>query len=254
MKRVSPFLSRGTVVVAHLLCLVGPVTHARGAELFGGWEGDTNIQGYAFVSLGVAGPLTPRISVAARITSSYLYYEFPEGSATVDVTSPGVDFLVGPRLAVGDGGSLLVVGGVELRRNTEEAADRVKGTVTKEEDNRTAARAQALLYLPFRQQNVGMLLVDYGDANQYIFSKLVLKRRVTALREGTTTSAMLGVDVTGQGNDDVRSFQVGGLIELSFVNVPLNIGLRAGYKRSRFADDTSWDGAYFGADFYTRFP
>src|SRR5574341_1349335 len=77
-----------------------PITsYALEVESFGGWEGDSQDQGFGFASLGSVFVINDRTALLGRVMGSYLYYNFDSVNSTTKVTSPGVTLLSGSRFS-----------------------------------------------------------------------------------------------------------------------------------------------------------
>jgi hypothetical protein len=95
-------------------------------------------------------------------------------------------------------------------------------------------------------------LVNYSTADRYTWGRLGFKEQISNRAWERPNAVFLGVEGIAQGNHDIRSNQVGGLLEIS--NVPTNVSVmfKAGYKRSTFNVGPAATGPYFSVGFYRR--
>lgn len=96
------------------------------------------------------------------------------------------------------------------------------------------------------------LFADYSAATHYQFTRLALKHPIRLGRFPAGTFS-LGIEGIAQGNKDLFTLQEGGLIEVHFGPGATSIGIKAGYKETRFSDDSHQHGTYMGIGVYTAF-
>ena len=63
----------------------------------------------------------------------------------------------------------------------------------------------------------------------------------------------LGAEITGQGNSDGRTAQIGGLFEVAFPADHASLQLRTGYSQLRNPDGSHESHPYFGVGYYQAF-
>lgn len=220
-------------------------------EFIAGYEGDTHGTGYGFAGPAYVHPLRPRLAFTARVFASYLVYEFEEAGGTRKVRSPGVNPSVGLRFGATNFVQLLA--GLDVRRR-EDSFEGPGGVGSrKDRDTRVGASFGAEWYTnPSDRDNVHAL-VNYGTVDKYTWARLGYKRQLTNVGWQEPLALFGGVEVIGQGNDDIRSMQAGPLVELNFVRARTALMLRGGYKRSTFDAAPDRSGPYFGIGLYKRF-
>jgi hypothetical protein len=230
-----------SVAATGLLCLLPGA--AEGQELIAGWEGASG-RGYAFLSPVLGVQLSQRHALVIRGAASYLYYEFPEAAGITDVTSPGAAAGLAYRLR-GRRATATIGPGFELRRTTRQPSAGTRSRATER-----GLTAQGDIFFQPTPLTTLSLIASYGHANRYIWTRLGLKRQVTNPRFTEPAALGLGLEVTGQGNRDVRSYQAGAVFALDLVRASASLQLRGGYARLSYADASKESRAYFGAGFY----
>lgn len=96
------------------------------------------------------------------------------------------------------------------------------------------------------------LLASYGAANKYHWVRAGVKRQVGGFASDVT-AWHLGGDVTLQGNQDVKSRQLGGVLEAAFARGAGSLQLRAGYSHRTNPDGSSKSEPYLGIVVYQAF-
>lgn len=218
-------------------------------ELIGGFEADTHGSAYAFFGPGYVHPIRPGLAWTARAFVNYLAYEFTGATGETDVRSPGFNAAAGVRF--GDRSWLGVFAGPEVKwRRTEVTLP--GGQTLSDSDAEVGANVGAEVYANPTSHNNLHGIVNYGTVDKYTWARLGFKEQVTNRNWQGSSTAYVGVEGIVQGNDDIRSTQVGGFVE--FLRVPANLSLtfRLGYKRSTFDMGPNKTGPYFGAGFYKR--
>jgi hypothetical protein len=220
---------------------------ARCHELVAGWEGDAT-NGYAFVQPVLSFPQRDDGSTfVVRPTAGYLSYESRDVSGVTKVSSPGLSVglawrLRAPRL------TFTVGPGFEQRW---ERRDQPDGTEIK--NTQSGFTLSADVYFQANPLTSLSLITTYGDANQYRWSRGAIKRQITNQDFASNRSTSLGVEVTEQGNDDVRRDEIGGLLELGFLGARASVQMRGGYSRSHNRDGSAETRPYFGVGIYRQF-
>lgn len=232
------------IVFIGLLLSVPP--HAlAGAELAAGWEGSTS-RGYGFVapmvSFGARGPW----SWIARGSLSYLHYELHEADGVTRVRSPGQAIGValrysGPRLAASFGP------GYEIRQTTRRNS---AGSKVQEDENGLTVQGDVFFQATPRT-NLSAIL-SYGEANEYFWGRVGVKRQLTNFDYSGPTALHAGVELTTQGNDDSDADQIGGMFEIAFPQTRASLQFRAGRSRE-YTDGSDQSENYFGVGFYRGF-
>jgi hypothetical protein len=234
-----------------LAIFFNPMTcEALELENFGGWERDSQNQGFGFVSLGSVFVLNDRTAVLGRVMGSYLYYNFDSANGTTEVTSPGITLLSGGRFSR-EGMTAILLGGAELRRNRN-VENFTSGLSSTHRETEFGGVAQGMVDTVLFSQTWLNLFINYGGANQYTFSRLAIKRQITNFSYAAPYTFFVGLEGIGQGNQDIIGAQGGGFLEVFFSPTRLSILFKGGYKHSWFPDAPEKDGTYLGVNFYTR--
>jgi hypothetical protein len=218
-------MPRITLALATLL-IAAPLS----AEWVAGYEGDDR-RGYGYLMRLERFPIAPGRQVVVWGTASYLFYDAREAGGASRVTSPGVgagamvrwstarsDFGIGP--------------GYEVRWTRR--AD-LGGFESREIEHGPSVQGD----LSYRLDALTRLGVagSYSDANEWLHGRGHLIREISpALRAGPEAGV--------QGNDDVRVYSYGGVVE-----VPLQdrtgLQFRAGQSRIRYRDGTEEARPYY---------
>jgi hypothetical protein len=216
-----------------------------------GYEGDSNDMSYGFLGPGFNRPINDRLSLVGRLNLSHLRYEFENGlGGRTEVTAPGISPAIG--LRYGRRNWVRFTTGVVVRRE-ERTFNDAFGPVRTEEDTRVGLSLGADAWWNVnRRANVHAML-HYGAASSYIWSRLAAKHQVSNFDWRGPITLYLGAEGVAQGNDDIRSYQIGPLAELNFAGSDLSLTVRGGYKRSTFEIGESDSGPYFGVGLWKRF-
>lgn len=234
------------VLAAVLISASALPAGAAEQELVGGWEGGSS-RGYLFVSPSYSFTLNQRYLFVLQTTGSYLYYALPERGGMTEVTSPGGSVSVAlrlrtPRLTFTAGP------GFEARRTR-----RVLPEDREVEETETGFNLFSNLYFQATPLVAAYAIASYGDANEYTWTRVGLKRQISNTDFSRPTAIGLGGELTVQGNDDIRVYQAGGVLELLFLRATGSLQLRAGYSRREFPDGASESRPYLGLGFYRSF-
>jgi hypothetical protein len=249
---------RLTLPVARLgLCLATLATlgiAARAAEagpfeLITGWEGDSHVQGYGFVSVRALIPAGAHLTVPLGASGSFLYYTYDSSGASIRVRSPGVSLLTGLRVA-GSDGSVSVLGGGEIRRERRETGD---PTLSTREETNGGFIVQAEADLALARRWRALALANYAGAARYTYGRGAIRYQASNLDWQGPRSLFLGVEGVRQGNDESDAFQFGGFVECSLVPEHLSLALRSGYKESWSPGEVHRRGGYLGLSAYRAF-
>lgn len=217
-------------------------------ELLGGWEADSHNTGYIFGAVGYIHSFTPRVALATRAATSYLYYSFPANGGETKVQSPGFTLLAGPRVS-GERITLTVMAGAEgrtIRRETTTPTGRFL-----ESDDELGPVVNGTFWGQISPRVDFLGIVNYDSVNSYTWARVGAKYRVTDSNRPISVS--LGPEGTVQTNPDIFSVQGGGVFEVFHRPSRLSVAFRLGYKRSTFDEGPSRDGPYWGIGFYTQF-
>ncbi|MBI4421366.1 MAG: cellulose biosynthesis protein BcsS [Gemmatimonadetes bacterium] len=219
---------------------------ASGQELIAGWEGDRD-RGYAFVNPVLSVRLGAHHALVVRGAASYLYYQFPDLSGPTRVTSPGLAAGVAYRVR-GPRVTATIGPGFELRRTERRPMGGARARVTE----RGMTVQGDVFFQPTPLTSVSVI-VSYGHANRYFWSRAGLKRQVTNTRFTGRMAWGLGVEGTAQGNEDARAYQVGALVALELLRARGSVQVRGGYTRLAYPSGTAEARPYAGAGTYWAF-
>ena len=220
-------------------------------EPIGGFEGDTHGTGYGFFGPSYIRPLSSNLAFTARAFGNFLYYDFEDAlGTTTSVRSPGLNTAAGVRYMFANNSFAGVHGGPSFKfRRTE-----INGISIDDDDNDLVLGFNVggdVYFNPTSHNNIHAL-VDYGSADEYVWSRLAYKEQITNRGWNRPFSNFLGGEVIAQGNDDIRSMQVGALYELAHGPSSTSVMFRAGIKRSTFEFGDDRTGPYIGFGFYKR--
>jgi hypothetical protein len=227
------------------LVLFAPSPATIGQELITGWEGSSS-RGYAFVSPVVTVHRSDQFSWIVRGSLSYLYYDFPEGNGKTKVRSPGESLGIAFRYSA-PGITATIGPGYETRQTKRRLAS---GAETRENEDGVLIQGD-VSYQVTPLTNLS-LLGSYSGANDYVWVRAGVKRQITNFDHQGSTTLHVGAEVTGQGNKDSKSAQIGPVLEIAYPRVNTSLQLRAGLQRVE-AGDSRNSQAYFGAGLYRAF-
>jgi hypothetical protein len=221
-------------------------------ELNGGYEGDSHATSYGFVGPGYVRPLGGKLAFKAHVYATQLKYEFANGlGGSTEVTAPGFSPAIG--LRYGRKNWVQVTTGLDFKREHRQITDDVGDVFSDERHTRTGVSLGAdAWWNPSRHSNVFTML-HYGTASKYTWGRIAAKQQVSNMDWHGPHTVYLGVEGVGQGNADIRSWQIGGLGELVFARSELSLQARGGYKRSTFEVGPDKSGPYFGVGLWKRF-
>lgn len=227
-----------------------PAVAAPTWALIAGYERDTHGSSYGFAGPAYVSPVRPGLAWTARVFGSYLTYEFTDASGTTEVRAPGANAALGLRF--GERNTFTILAGPAVSWRTETLSP-VTGVDLETSETRWGVNVGAEAYLnPTSHSNV-QALVNYNTTDKYIWSRAAFKQQISNLSGSGTTALSLGVEGIAQGNDDIRSLQGGGLLEVAHSPSAFSLTFRAGYKRSTFEVGPSKTGPYFGVGLYKAF-
>ncbi len=218
-------------------------------EFLGGYEGDTHGSSYGFLGVGLIRSIRPDLAWVARGTVNFLAYEFESLDGLTEVRSPGLGAAAG--LQFGGKNFVRVLVGPEVKWRRVEIAP-MNGVSRSVSDTRVGATLGAEVVANPTAHSTVMGLVNYGTADKYTWARLGFKQQLTNHDWQANATWSAGVEGTVQGNDDIRSVQLGGMVEVTLVPQALSLQFRGGYKRSTFDVGPQRSGPYFGVGFYKR--
>lgn len=219
-------------------------------EVIGGLEFGTDGTLYGFFGPQWNRRLNENVRLTARAYANWLQYEFEENGGTTSVSGPGISTQVG--LKFGDRNTFKVGAGPSFKWRGETFTDASGNETEIDTDMEVGFSVGADAYLnPTDRDNVHGI-VNYDTVDDYLWSRLAYKRQITNLDWRDTWAHFVGVEGILQGNDDIRTTMLGGLVEFAHGASRTAVMLRGGFKKSTFdtADDRT--GPYFGINVYKR--
>jgi hypothetical protein len=238
----------GGVWLAALAATAGLVyaPASMGHEVVAGWEGSAE-RGYAFVAPALTLHQGDPFSWILRGSLSYLYYDFPEAGGDTEVRSPGQSLGFALRYAA-PSFTVTVGPGYEVRQTRRKPAAGAES-----EDNENGSTVEGNVFIQATPRTVVSLLASYGDANEYYWARGGIKQQVGGSAGSDAIAWHLGAELTSQGNEDVDTRQLGGVLEAAFARAQASLQLRAGYSRQENPDSSRHSDPYFGVGLYHAF-
>lgn len=230
---------------AGLLLSAAPLALAD-TELSAGWEGSSS-RGYGFVAPTLSFAASGSWSWIAGASLSYLYYEFPDAGGVTRVRSPGEAIGVGLRYA-GPRLTLAFGPGYEIRQTTRRIGG---GSKVDDDENGFTLQGSAFFQATPRTQLSAIL--SYGDANEYFWGRVGVKRQLTNFDYSGPVALHAGVELTSEGNDDSDANQLGGVFEVAFPQSRASLQFRAGRSAIEYPDGSDESKNVFGVAFYQGF-
>jgi hypothetical protein len=222
----------------------------RGFTLNAGYDSDSLDTTYAFVSPQYSLPIGDRTSLLFKLGFNYLRYEFESsGGSRTEVKSPGISPGVGLRFDLGNT-DLTLSTSIGFKDREKTVFDRNDGVLRVEDSSDTDLGVGAAIYSRLTRRQTFMANANYNTADGYLWSRAAYKVQVA--KSGALTWAV-GVEGIGQGNEDIKAYQGGGLVELGFSRQQMSLTGRVGYKKATYEDSDDRTGTYYGVNFYKRF-
>ena len=195
-----------------------------------GFEADTHDSGYGFAGPTYVRPFRPNMAVVAGANLNYLYYEYPTGGGHTNVRSPGINTRAGLRF--GDRNYFQLAAGPGFKRRHIEIVDASGAVIESSRNTKVGLNIGADLWVnPTSHSNV-FGLASYNTEDQYLWSRLAFREQITNHDWSGGFAHFVGVEAIGQGNQDIRSTQVGAFFEVAHVPSSMSVMVRGGYKRS----------------------
>jgi hypothetical protein len=221
-------------------------------DISGGYEADDNDTSYAFFGPSYNRPLNDNVALRLSVNVNHLKYQFENGEGgTTEVEAPGISPGVGLRF--GNRNWFQVTGGVSIRDESRRITGAGDTLLSDEDDRRTGLFVGAdAWYNTSRRSNLHAM-VHYGGVSNYLWSRLAGRQQISNFDWRGPVSFYLGAEVVGQGNEDIKSWQVGPILEMALAHTQLSLTARGGYKRSTFDVGEDKSGPYFGVGIWKRF-
>lgn len=217
--------------------------------LIGGYEWDTHGSSYGFLGPQYTHRFgSGNVAWTARVFGNYLTYEFSDTTKTTEVKSPGGSASVGLKFGTKDFFAVSAGPSIAWRKTTVTTN---AGVETKTDETRTGANIGGEISVSPGPNNI-QVLGNFNTTDDYAWGRVGAKTQLTNRSWTDKNALFLGVEAIAQGNDDIKSIQFGGLIEVNHVPAQLSLMFRAGYKRSSFDVGADKTGPYFGINLYKR--
>jgi hypothetical protein len=229
-----------------LVVLVGATLRADAQELIIGWEGDS-LGGNAFVMPVFSMPKTGKNAFVLRANAGYLYYTIRSGTSETDVTSPGGSLGVAWRART-KRATFTIGPGFEVRRKTSTPDSGDSTEITEK-----GFTLQGDTYFQPNPLTALYVILTYGDANGYFWGRAGLRRQLTNHNFAKPVAWGVGLELTGHGNDEIHTYQVGVVGGPSFIKQQTSLEARFGYSVRNYPSAASVHTVYFGVGFYRNF-
>jgi len=229
-----------------LVLLVGASASAFAQELIIGGEGDS-LGGNGFVMPVFSIPKTGKNSFVLRGTAGYLYYKTRSGTSETDVSSPGGSLGVAWRTRT-KRAAFTLGPGFEVRRKKSTPDSGASTEITEK-----GFTLQGDVYFQANPLTAFYVILTYGDANRYFWGRAGLKRQVTNRQFVKPTAWGVGLEITGQGNDEVHTYQAGVVTGPTFIKQQTSLEARFGYSLRKYPAAPSDHQLYVGVGFYHNF-
>jgi hypothetical protein len=228
-----------------------PAPRSSNFELVGGYEGDSHHTGYGFLGPHYIHRLNDDVKLIAHIHFTHLTYAFANGlGGTTEVTAPGISPAIG--LRIGQKNWVQFSTGLDVKREQRDITNRA-GLLSSNRETKVGMSLGADgWWNPSRRSNVHAM-VNYGSASKYTWGRVAAKHQVSNFDWQAPVTFYLGAEGIGQGNQDITSWQGGGLLEMLIHRSELSLMARGGYKRSTFNVGPDKTGPYFGVGLWKRF-
>ncbi|HET9831516.1 MAG TPA: hypothetical protein VFP91_07400 [Vicinamibacterales bacterium] len=192
--------------------------------------------GYAFIAPSAGFPITASQSFVLKATASFLYYN-SQADGPTDVTAPGAAMAAGYRIN-SRRVNMAIFGGFERRkvRDGWEQGGSASGEMF--------VSATALTQIS--------ALGNFAQANRYAWLRAGAKRQLTNTSFKGPRALSAGIEATAEGNRDVTTYGIGGVIEHAWLRAGVSVQVRAGYSTSSFQTGPEQHKRYFGFGLYRR--
>lgn len=220
-------------------------------DVSGGYESASDDTAYAYFGPSYNRPIRDNLALRFSLRANHLSYEFGNGEGgRTEVSGPGLSPAIGLRF--GGRNWVQVSTGLSIR-NEERVVSGPAGIVSQEDGTEVGLSLGAdAWYNTSRRSNIHAM-VHYGALSNYTWARLAGRHQVTNFDWRAPVTFYLGAEVVGQGNEDIRSFQVGPVLEMALGRSQLSLSARGGYRHSSYDVGDSKGGPYFGVGLWKRF-
>lgn len=220
-----------------------------GFTLNAGYDTDSLDTTYAFISPQYIRAIGDRTSLLFKLNFNHLRYEYGGSRGRTEVKSPGISPGLGLRFDLGKT-DLTLSTSIGFKDREKTTYDRNDNVVSVEEENDADLGVGAAIYSRLTRRQTLMANASYNTADGYLWSRAAYKVRVA---QSGSLGWSVGVEAIGQGNDDIKAYQGGGLVELGFGRQQMSVTGRVGYKKATYEDADDRTGTYYGVNLYKRF-
>jgi len=229
-----------------LLCIAAllPVGICRSSEttteVMAGSEVDSKDQGFSYLGIVIAKPVSEGYSIIGRLFSGYLKYNFESAGKTLSAEVPMLTPSIGIRSKIDD---ITLTGymGLDMRRTDRET---VSGG--KEHTDATGISIQGEVDMWGQGLKNLNVIANYSSIDSFFWGRIRAKKGIAEI--GSHSNLLVGAELVGMGNNDFTAAQTGLLLELSRSSPNLSLLLKGGYKYT----STYNDSIYGGLEFYYR--
>ena len=228
-----------------------PVPAARWSQT-GGFETDTHGTGYGFFGPSYSKPFRPNMAWVAGVNVNYLFYEYQNaaGGGETNVRAPGVNARAG--LKFGEKNYFQATAGPSFKRRNVDVFDAAGTRMSSGDDFRVGVNVGSEAWVEPTTHSVVYGILDFSGADSYTWGRLAFREQVSNRTWSNKFAHFVGAEVIGQGNDDIKSTQVGANFEIVHVPSSVSLQVRGGWKRSTFEFGPDKTGPWFAIGFWQR--
>ena len=216
----------------------------------GGYEADSHDTGYGFFGPQYVRPFSDNMSFVGSANANYLYYDYATADGHTNVRSPGITTMGGVQF--GTRNWFLLQAGPSFKRRHVETVDAADRIIASEKGWDVGFNLGASLWVDPTTHNNIFAMYNYDAVDNYNWGRLAFKEQVANRSWSGAWTPYLGVEYIGQGNEDIRSNQFGGFVEILHAPSSVSVMLRGGYKRSTFEFGPARTGPWFAVGFFHR--
>jgi hypothetical protein len=216
----------------------------------GGFEADTHDTGYGFFGPQYVRPFRPNVAFVAGANANYLYYDYDTAVGHTNVRSPGVSVMGG--LMFGGRNYLQLLAGPTFKRRHTQVLDASHNEIQSSRDTDVGLNFAAAASVDPTSHNNVYAMLNYDAVDRYTWGRVAFKEQVGNFGWQGRFTPYVGAEFIGQGNQDIRSQQFGGFVEMLHAPSSVSVVFRAGYKRSSFDFGPDKTGPWFAIGFYQR--
>jgi hypothetical protein len=217
----------------------------------GGYEVDSHDTGYGFFGPQYIRPIRPNVSFVGSANVNYLHYEFANAAGGhTNVRSPGVSTMAG--VMFGTRNWFLVQAGPSFKQRHVRMLDAADSVIATDKDFKVGFNVGTSAWIDPTSHNNVFAMYNYETVDKYHWGRVAFKEQIANRSFQGNWTPYLGVEYIGQGNQDIRSNQYGGFVEMAHGPSSVSVMFRAGWKRSTFDFGPPNTGPWFAIGFYHR--